>query len=79
MTKPAGYYYKLNKTGGRVYLQVWKRGDRFIASLGTADKLVRTLVNANILEDQTNKEKENQTNSQEEEKQESDQKTGGGI
>lgn len=50
------YFYKMNKTGKRFYLQIWKReGDNkeLVAHLGPAEKLVTKLQAAGILKDQT--------------------------
>lgn len=51
------FYYKINRTNGETYVQIWKRLDDgksiFMKSCGSAEKLYNVLVSKENPDDQT--------------------------
>ena len=50
------YYYKICKTNGDVYIQIWYRSDvggKFMRSCGTAESLLNNLVRLDSLKELT--------------------------
>jgi predicted nucleic acid-binding OB-fold protein len=62
--KISGFFYKICKTNGEVYIQIWERtenGNRFVRSCGTAEKLCNNLVRLDSLKELTKKTGQNLT------------------
>lgn len=65
MKNKGEYSYRINKTNGEKYLQIWRKLDdgreEFVRSCGSASKLLKILVMAEELEKKTKEIAENLT------------------